>query len=83
MSVAFVERRRFLQQCAAGSAAIALGTFTSAETQAADNRFGRWPMADRIAGPHQGPYVRSSHGGTQPRARNKDGTWRAKRSSSC
>jgi len=37
-------------------------------------------MADRRAGPKQGPYVPSPHGGKQPRDRNKDGTWRAKRS---
>jgi hypothetical protein len=37
-------------------------------------------MADRRAGPHQGPYVPSPNGGKEPRARNKDGTWRAKRS---
>ena len=36
-------------------------------------------MADRRAGPRQGPYVPSSGGGKQPRARNKNGTWRAKR----
>ncbi len=33
--------------------------------------------ADRRAGPHQGPYVNN---GKLPRARNNDGTWRAKRS---
>ncbi len=33
--------------------------------------------ADRRAGPHQGPYVNK---GKLPRARNNDGTWRAKRS---
>lgn len=32
-------------------------------------------MTDRRAGPRQGPYV-----ARQPRARNKDGGWRAKRS---
>ncbi len=32
-------------------------------------------MADRRAGPRQGPYVRK-----EPRARNDDGTWRKKRS---
>lgn len=37
-------------------------------------------MADRRAGPHQGPYVPSPGGGTEPRSRNKDGTWRRKRS---
>lgn len=38
-------------------------------------------MADRRAGTKQGPYVKSEKGGgVQPRARNKDGTWRAKRS---
>jgi hypothetical protein len=37
-------------------------------------------MADRRAGPKQGPYVRSPSGGTEPRSRNQDGTWRAKRS---
>ena len=38
-------------------------------------------MADRRAGPRQGPYVKSpSGGGTEPRSRNKDGTWRKKRS---
>ncbi len=36
-------------------------------------------MADRRAGPRQGPYVKSKGGGIQPRARNKDGSWRAKR----
>lgn len=35
-------------------------------------------VADRRAG--KGPYVRDEGGGTQPRSRNKDGTWRAKRS---
>jgi hypothetical protein len=35
-------------------------------------------MADRRAG--KGPYVRDSGGGKKPRARNKDGSWRAKRS---
>jgi len=35
-------------------------------------------MADRRAG--KGPYVPDEGGGKQPRARNKDGTWRAKRS---
>jgi hypothetical protein len=35
-------------------------------------------MADRRAG--KGPYVREQGGGTQPRSRNKDGSWRAKRS---
>ncbi len=34
-------------------------------------------MADRIAG--KGPYVKDEGGGTQPRSRNKDGSWRAKR----
>lgn len=37
-------------------------------------------MADRRAGPHQGPYVPSPNGGTEPRSRNKDGSWRKKRS---
>ncbi len=37
-------------------------------------------MADRRAGPNQGPYVPSPGGGTQPRDRNNDGTWRKKRS---
>jgi hypothetical protein len=37
-------------------------------------------MADRRAGPKQGPYVPSPGGGKQPRSRNEDGTWRAKRS---
>lgn len=37
-------------------------------------------MADRRAGPKQGPYVPSPGGGIQPRDRNKDGTWRKKRS---
>lgn len=37
-------------------------------------------MADRRAGPDQGPYVPSPHGSEQPRARNNDGTWRKKRS---
>jgi hypothetical protein len=32
-------------------------------------------MTDRRAGPRQGPYVEK-----QPRSRNDDGTWRAKRS---
>jgi hypothetical protein len=32
-------------------------------------------MADRRAGPHQGPYVAK-----EPRSRNADGTWRKKRS---
>ena len=32
-------------------------------------------MTDRRAGPHQGPYV-----GKEPRTRNKDGSWRKKRS---
>jgi hypothetical protein len=35
-------------------------------------------MTDRRAG--HGPYVREQGGGTQPRSRNKDGSWRAKRS---
>lgn len=35
-------------------------------------------MADRRAG--KGPYVSDEGGGKQPRARNKDGTWRKKRS---
>jgi hypothetical protein len=35
-------------------------------------------MADRRAG--KGPYVRDSGGGKKPRARNKDGSWRVKRS---
>jgi hypothetical protein len=34
-------------------------------------------MADRRAGPRQGPYV-----GKEPRSRNTDGQWRAKRSDS-
>jgi len=37
-------------------------------------------MADRRAGPRQGPYVPSLGGGKQPRSRNQDGTWRKKRS---
>ena len=37
-------------------------------------------MADRRAGPKQGPYVPGKGGGTEPRSRNKDGTWRKKRS---
>lgn len=37
-------------------------------------------MADRRAGPNQGPYVPSPGGGIQPRDRNRDGTWRKKRS---
>jgi len=37
-------------------------------------------MADRRAGPRQGPYVPSPGSGKQPRARNEDGSWRAKRS---
>jgi hypothetical protein len=37
-------------------------------------------MADRRAGPRQGPYVPSPGGGKEPRSRNKDGAWRAKRS---
>jgi hypothetical protein len=36
-------------------------------------------MADRRAGPKQGPYVPSPGGGKEPRARNKDGRWREKR----
>lgn len=36
-------------------------------------------MADRRAGPRQGPYVPST-GGKEPRSRNNDGTWRKKRS---
>lgn len=35
-------------------------------------------MADRRAG--KGPYVPDEGGGAQPRSRNKDGSWRAKRS---
>ncbi len=35
-------------------------------------------MADRRAG--KGPYVRDEGGGKQPRSRNQDGRWRAKRS---
>jgi hypothetical protein len=35
-------------------------------------------VADRRAG--KGPYVRDEGGGAQPRSRNKDGSWRAKRS---
>jgi hypothetical protein len=35
-------------------------------------------MADRRAG--RIPHVRDEGGGKQPRARNKNGTWRAKRS---
>lgn len=35
-------------------------------------------MADRRAG--RVPHVPSPGGGKQPRARNKDGAWRAKRS---
>jgi hypothetical protein len=37
-------------------------------------------MADRRAG--KGPYVKDSGGGKKPRSRNKDGSWRAKRSDS-
>lgn len=37
-------------------------------------------MADRRAGPSQGPYVPSPGGGKEPRSRNQDGAWRAKRS---
>jgi len=37
-------------------------------------------MANRKLG--RGPYVREDGGGTQPRSRNKDGTWRRKRSDS-
>jgi hypothetical protein len=37
-------------------------------------------MADRRAGQKQGPYVPSPGGGIQPRDRNKDGSWRKKRS---
>lgn len=36
----------------------------------------QWPTAAR----GKGPYVKDEGGGTQPRSRNKDGTWRAKRS---
>jgi hypothetical protein len=32
-------------------------------------------MADRRAGPNQGPYV-----GKEPRSRNNDGSWRKRRS---
>jgi hypothetical protein len=35
-------------------------------------------MADRRSG--RGPYVRDEGGGKQPRSRNKNGRWRAKRS---
>ncbi len=35
-------------------------------------------MADRRSG--KGPYVPSPGGGVQPRSRNQDGSWRAKRS---
>lgn len=35
-------------------------------------------MADRRAG--KVPHVRETGGGKQPRARNQDGSWRAKRS---
>lgn len=35
-------------------------------------------MADRRAG--KGPYVPDKGGGKEPRSRNKDGTWRRKRS---
>lgn len=35
-------------------------------------------MADRRAG--KGPYVADEGGGKQPRSRNKDGSWRRKRS---
>lgn len=35
-------------------------------------------VADRREG--KGPYVRDEGGGAQPRSRNKDGSWRAKRS---
>ena len=38
-------------------------------------------MADRRAGPRQGPYVPSPGGGVQPRSRNADGSWRKKSSS--
>lgn len=41
---------------------------------------GQDAMADRRAGRKQGPYVPSPGGGIQPRDRNKDGTWRKKRS---
>jgi hypothetical protein len=34
-------------------------------------------MADRRSG--RGPYVRDEGGGKQPRSRNKNGRWRAKR----
>lgn len=37
-------------------------------------------MADRRAGPGQGPYVPSPGGDKQPRDRNQDGSWRKKRS---
>jgi hypothetical protein len=37
-------------------------------------------VADRRAGPRQGPYVPSAGGGIQPRSRTKSGAWRAKRS---
>jgi hypothetical protein len=37
-------------------------------------------LADRRAGPRQGPYVPSPGGGKQPRSRNENGTWRKKRS---
>ncbi len=37
-------------------------------------------MAERRAGPNQGPYVPSPGGGTQACDRNKDGSWRKKRS---
>jgi hypothetical protein len=35
-------------------------------------------MADRRSG--RGPYVPDEGGGKQPRSRNKDGSWRKKRS---
>jgi hypothetical protein len=35
-------------------------------------------MGDRRMG--KGPHVRDENGGKQPRDRNKDGTWRKKRS---
>jgi hypothetical protein len=37
-------------------------------------------VVDRRAGKKQGPYVPSKGGGIEPRSRNKDGSWRKKRS---
>jgi hypothetical protein len=36
-------------------------------------------MADRRAGPKQGPYVPSPGGGKQPRSRTENRTWRKTR----